>query len=114
VVSAYLLPRGDTGGDPCDHIFLISLATNYRVSEGLDVTESFKKYCEIVERVFEPPKEVGWWLEYMSNHNPGSWRVGGLLLRFRVWCILADHDLQWPEGAPECMDTWDVGMMYHD
>jgi len=75
-----MVKRGDKGGGWRDHIWLISLATNYDVSEGLDVTESFRKYREMVKKVFGPSMEAGWWLEYMANHNPDNWRVSDLLL----------------------------------
>jgi len=78
--------RGDRGGGPDDCIWLISLATNYDVSEGLDVNEPLGKCREIVKRALGPPKEVGWWLEYTTNHDPGHWWVSDLLLRLESEC----------------------------
>jgi len=42
----------DMGGGPEDRIWLFSLATNYDISNGVNVNESLKKYREIVEKVF--------------------------------------------------------------
>jgi len=99
--------RGDRGGGPDDCIWLISLATNYDVSEGLDVKEPFRKYCEIVKEAFEHSKEIGWWLEYMTNHDPGHWWVSDPLLRFRVWYTHANHDIH--SGPHARQSGWTLG-----
>ena len=56
-------------------IVMFTLATNYDVARGIDLSESFKKYRKIVEEAFGPSRKVGWWLEYTTNHDPGHYWV---------------------------------------
>ena len=70
-----MLKRCDQGGSRDDRIWVFSLATNYDISDGVDVSGPLKKYRETVKQAFGSSKEVMWWLEYVTNHSPGHWWV---------------------------------------
>ena len=70
-----MIKRCDQGGSQEDWIWVFSLATNYNISDEVDVSRSLKKYREIVKEAFGSSKEVMWWLEYTTNHSPGHWWV---------------------------------------
>ena len=74
--SPIMVESCDVGGPPeNERTLLFSLATNYDIREGTDLTEPLRKYREIVEKVFGSSKKVMWWLEYTVNHDPGHWWV---------------------------------------
>jgi hypothetical protein len=64
---------------------LFSLATNDDVAKGINLSETFEKYCGIVEEASGSSKKVAWWLEYTVNHDPGHWWVSDQLSLLSLW-----------------------------
>ena len=51
----------------------------FSCSLGVDVIEPLKKCRGMVEEAFGSSKQIGWWLEYTMNHDPGYYWVSNLL-----------------------------------